>query len=365
MKIAVLNFRDISHPKHGGAEVFLEKLGQEWTESGHEVVFFSPKSNQRYLDLRNEHIKYLQVGNQFTAYNKIPKTVLKENWDLIIDCFNVRGFELQRWKKSFSNPSKSVVLIFQTAEEVWREMTPFPLSYIGRKILEPYWLKKYIGYEIITICQSNVKALEKFGLNTFKVIEPGFEIDVKHAPALKYNFSSTKSVINIVFCARLVAMKRPFDAIDVVKCLVDEKNVREFVLHVIGDGPLLEKLKRYANSRKVNVVFHGRISDASRNDVYKKSDFVIGTSVREGWGLTISEGAYYGCIPIVYDVAGLRDSSKKAAGFNVPERPEYIAKKIIELLTSVNLEKKVIGNGLESWRETSEKFIEGFDSGAI
>ena len=332
MKIAILNFRNISSAAHGGAEVYLEKIAMEWIKMGHNVTFFSPKTKVRTLSHRNPAINYKEIGNFLTVYGKAPRYVKQEEWDLVVDCINVRGFNVSKWISSVKGSPKHFALIFQTAEEVWNAMLPFPFSFFGRRILEPYWLFKYRKTPVFTICESSAISLKKYGIHNAKVINPGFDFDIKNPPKKSFNIDSNSKTISIVFCARLVAMKRPSHALKTLEILASVDKSRDYILHIIGDGKLRTSLEESSLSRNLNVQFHGKISEAKRNYLYKNSEFLIATSVREGWGLTVSEAAYHGALPVVYDVPGLKDSSRIVGGVTVSESAESIAFRIIELL---------------------------------
>jgi glycosyltransferase involved in cell wall biosynthesis len=277
-------------------------------------------------------------------------------WDLIIDCINVRGFHIDSWIIKFTEQPKYLALIFQTAEEVWDEMLPFPLSTIGRRILEPYWLSKYKKSKILTICNSSAESLIKYGLKDVRVLNPGFEFDPDFESPKQFNISRSDQTVEIVFCARLVGMKRPKDAIDALRSISAMDKSRKYRLHIIGDGKLRKKLEDYAKNLNLSIIFHGRISNYERNSIYSKSHFLIATSVREGWGLTVSEAAYYGCIPLVYDVPGLRDSANLVGGFVVEEDSQKLANKMKEIVGSEKQISNSIGR-IQTWEETAREFL--------
>jgi glycosyltransferase involved in cell wall biosynthesis len=58
----------------------------------------------------------------------------------------------------------------------------------------------------------------------------------------------------------------------------------------------------------------------------------VATSVREGWGLTVSEAALCGTRAVGYDVAGLRDSVAAAGGVLVEPQPRALAGALAQLL---------------------------------
>ena len=40
MNILAYNWRDLAHPRAGGAEVYLQSVAREWVRSGHDVTIF-------------------------------------------------------------------------------------------------------------------------------------------------------------------------------------------------------------------------------------------------------------------------------------------------------------------------------------
>ena len=64
----------------------------------------------------------------------------------------------------------------------------------------------------------------------------------------------------------------------------------------------------------------------------RNSGYNSRTSVKEGWGLIVTEAGSQGTPAIVYDVDGLRDivvESETGVIFNSKNKPEELAKKII------------------------------------
>ncbi len=81
-------------------------------------------------------------------------------------------------------------------------------------------------------------------------------------------------------------------------------------LTIVGDGPERERLERLARDLGVAraVRLAGRVDEAEKTRLLTDSDFLVGTSAREGWGLTVTEAAVRGTPAVVYDVPGFRDS---------------------------------------------------------
>jgi glycosyltransferase involved in cell wall biosynthesis len=84
----------------------------------------------------------------------------------------------------------------------------------------------------------------------------------------------------------------------------------------------------------------------------KRSHIVLVTSVKEGWGLVVTEANSMGTPAIVYNVDGLRDSVKNGVTGLVTSqnKPEDLAKALSTLLGDENKYQKIRQAALESAR---------------
>jgi glycosyltransferase involved in cell wall biosynthesis len=88
------------------------------------------------------------------------------------------------------------------------------------------------------------------------------------------------------------------------------KEVPETRVVIAGEGddrPRLEEITRELGLGGV-VRFTGFISDAEKVDLLQSMWFKVATSVKEGWGLTVTEANACGTPVIASDVPGLRDA---------------------------------------------------------
>lgn len=93
----------------------------------------------------------------------------------------------------------------------------------------------------------------------------------------------------------------------------NQKNIEDFIsmwsilqkqkpawkAYIVGDGPERQNLERFANSLSCkNLFFEGNRKNVA--EYYEKSKFICLTSSYEGWGMVLTEGMAYGCIPVAY-----------------------------------------------------------------
>ncbi len=96
-----------------------------------------------------------------------------------------------------------------------------------------------------------------------------------------------------VTTGRLVQMKRIEVLLQAASMLGDP------VVHVIGDGPLGDRLRTAAASFGLrNTRFHGWIDEAAKRAILLRSAIFVLASYREGWSLATLEAMAHGCLPI-------------------------------------------------------------------
>ena len=73
----------------------------------------------------------------------------------------------------------------------------------------------------------------------------------------------------------------------------------------------------------------GRVSNSERAELLSRAHVLVATSVREGWGLTVSEAAVCGTPSIGYAVPGLVDSVPASGGALVDPNPDALGDALV------------------------------------
>ena len=137
-------------------------------------------------------------------------------------------------------------------------------------------------------------------------------------------------VPTVVFIGRLSANKRPEHAIRAFGLV--RRQLPNAQMWVIGSGPEEARLRKVAGP---GVTFLGRVSEEEKRQYLGRAHALVATSVREGWGLVVTEAAASGTVSIGYDVPGLRDSIGASGGVLTPADPASLATGLVTLLSSV------------------------------
>jgi glycosyltransferase involved in cell wall biosynthesis len=343
LRLLILNWRYLKHPKAGGAEVWTQRLAEGFVLAGNQVTVFTA-----FVRGQPEHevingVTIIRRGNQFTVYMR-AKRYLKNahrKHDVVLDEVNTRPFFAFRFTQL-----PVITMFHQLADDVWDYEMIKPLNYLGRFVLEPLWLRKYRDQHVYALSHSTAKSLQLKGIQKVSVIEPG--VDSMGGEQCEKGLTPTLS-----FLGRLVPSKRPLDAIRAFELLAEK--FPDARLYVIGDGPLRSSLEE---RHTANVQFVGHVDFATRNRILQLSHVLIATSVREGWGMNVTEASIFNTLTIAYDVPGLRDSVSVTKGRLSRESVNDLAAELIEYFEAS--EKATPRRFERTWSEVCVDFEAAF-----
>lgn len=340
MKILMCAWRDLAHPRRGGAEVYTHEVLRRWAADGHEVTLRCAAVAGRPRDEHVDGYRVVRGGSRFSVYRDAARWYRSSDatFDLVIDQINTRPFQCGRWGADVPH----VALAHQVAREVWFAELPLPAALLGRFVLEPRWLAEYRYTPTLTISESSRASLEHYGLQQVSVIPTGCGVVPSISPS-----PSRETTPTLAFIGRLARNKRPDEAIAAFEIV--RRSAPEARLWVIGTGPMEAALRRRAPD---GVEFFGFVDQERKFELLARAHALITTSVREGFGLVVDEAAAVGTPTIGYDIAGLRDSVRASGGTLVDPDPHSLARAICEelpALTAADADRRPLARGTRSW----------------
>lgn len=347
MRILIFNWRDLAHPSAGGAEVYTHQVARHWVSLGHDVSLFCSAGPAMATEDERDGVRILRRGNWFTVYREARQWYSRDGhgqFDVVLDEVNTRPFLCP----DFVTDVPVVALIHQVAREAWGFEFSKPVAFVGRRILEPRWLRRYRDIPTLTVSESSRQSLSSYGLRRVDVIPEGA---TPHGLAV---LPQKEQVPTLAFVGRLAPNKRPDHAIRAF--LLARQALGGSRLWVIGSGPMDDELR---NQIPEGVTFFGWVSDERKFDLMARAHAVLVTSVREGWCLVVSEAASVGTPSIAYDVPGLVDSVPACGGVLVSSTPEAMASEIINTVPSWRDQPPVLpaDTGTAPWSEVSEQIL--------
>ncbi len=338
MRILIFNWKDLAHPAAGGAEVYTEGFARELVKRGHTVTLFVSAVAGRSSDEIVEGVRIVRRGGRLGVYREARRFWQNEGegaFDVVVDEVNTRPFLTPRYVRSVP----VVALIHQLARDVWQYEVPRPVGIVGRYVFEPWWLRSYRSVRVMTDSASSAASFEPYG------IHGAHPLPIGAAPIARPDVEKERRP-TVVFLARLVESKRPHH---VVKAFADVLNeFPEAQLWMIGDGPFRSTVEKLAGP---NVEFFGRVSTIEREERLARAHVLVAASVREGWGLNVSEASACGTPTIGYRAPGLVDSIPASGGHLVDPNPDALA---IALKDFFRGDLEIIANpSLVTWEEVA------------
>jgi glycosyltransferase involved in cell wall biosynthesis len=318
VRILILNWKDLANPAAGGAEVFTEEVARALVGRGHSVTLHAAEVDGRPARETVGGVEIVRAGGRLGVYRAARRFWSQRghgSFDVVVDEINTRPFLTPRWVRG----TPVVALIHQLAREIWFSETPIPVALLGRYVLEPRWLRAYRDVPALTVSESSAESLRRqHGWRDVTVIPEG---STPHpVPDVLREREPT-----VLFLGRLVAMKRPDHAIEAFALL--RQSLPSARLWMIGDGPLAARL-RAQEAPGVQVL--GRVE---RDELLRRTaaaHVLVATSVREGWGLNVSEAAACGTPAIGYRVPGLVDSVPASGGLLVDPDPAVLGRALVD-----------------------------------
>ncbi|MFH1367124.1 MAG: glycosyltransferase [Patescibacteria group bacterium] len=305
-KILILNWRDIKNPKMGGAEIVSHELAKNWVKKGVAVTFFAAAYPDGLKEEVIDGVRIIRKGRPWTVHFmawRYYKKYFQGKFDLVIDEINTIPF----FTPLYVLPEKKIAFIHQLAREVWWYEFPFPLNIIGY-LLEPLYLKFYRRTPILTVSESTKDSLKKisFEKNPIFVMREGVNFTPLSSLAEKEKNPT------FIFLGRLNKSKRIEHIIKALEIII--RDFPETKLWLVGraTSSYQKKINNVIHKLKLenHVKLLGYLPEAQKRERLSRAWALILTSVREGWGLVVSEAAACSTPSVVYKIPGLVDSVK-------------------------------------------------------
>jgi glycosyltransferase involved in cell wall biosynthesis len=290
-------------------------------------------------------VRIVRSGRQWTVHLKAFQRYrgrLRRDFDLVIDEINTMPFFTPLWAGI-----PTLTLIFQLARDVWWYESKFPMSALGF-LAECFYLIPYRKTNTVTISRSTESDLRN---RRFRGVIAVIPIGVEPGAATQRNDSS---IPLLLYVGRLAPSKRVDHVVRAFA--IFRQAVGAGRLHIVGGGDsrYTDSLRRLVDKLALHedVTFAGRLPKVDRNRLMSEADALLMASVREGWGLVVTEANSYGTPAIVYDVPGLRDSVRhEQTGLVVGRSPQAMADGMVRLWTDATLRAR-LGDAARTWSQS-------------
>ena len=317
------------NPVLGGIERVTDVLTKEFIKRGYNIFYLCEKidTSERYLLEYKYPAKLYQFPNHglFDDEENVcfyKKLQTRLDIDIVINQRGLGGYyngilpitQAKLVCVIHSVPDGDVTLFLNKIVDF--SVPPFASfkRFIKRNVsflITNHWRRKLlketkIKYNDLAIYSNAIVTLSKKCIRMMETL-----IDVPHTSIIisipNPNTFKIENELNlktkvILYVGRLSkAEKEPLRLLKIWKRL--HKKHKEWCLKIVGDGEERKKMYDYVKEHSLNnVYFEGRQLNVAK--YYKEASFVCLTSNFEGWGMALTEGMQYGCIPFTFNNFG-------------------------------------------------------------
>jgi glycosyltransferase involved in cell wall biosynthesis len=297
--VLFVNWRDITHPEGGGSERYVHRMAEGLAGAGLRVSMFCAAHDRAPADEVVGGVHVVRRGGRLSVYPRALLHVLRHRPRLVVDVQNGLPFG-----STLVTRSPVVVLVHHVHREQW----PIVFGRIGGAI--GWWLESVLAPRLyrrsryITVSSATAEELRELGVDgdRLSLVRNG----VEPAPPVRSVPSATP---RLVVLGRLVPHKRVEHAIEVVARLRNRwPGLR---LSVVGEGWWDAELRARADELAVTdlVDFTGHVDEQTKHEELARAWVHLCPSVKEGWGLVVTEAGSHRVPTVGYRSAGgLRES---------------------------------------------------------
>jgi glycosyltransferase involved in cell wall biosynthesis len=301
-RVDVVAWRDLDDAEAGGSELHAHEILTRWADAGIDVRLWTSRVDGAARAIRRSGYTVNRRAGRYAVFPRTAVAGFRHKigfGDGLVEIWNGMPFFSPIWSRC-----PRVVFLHHVHAEMW-DMTLSPslarLGYgIEHRVAPPFYRRS----QIVTLSDSARDDLVRrlhLSRDRITVVPPG--IDDRFTPG-----GTIAPHPFIVAVGRLVPVKRFAWFVQAMVALKERQPGLEAML--VGEGyerPELEALVSEAGAGEW-LSLPGRVSDGELVDLYRRAWLVCSTSVREGWGMTITEAAACGTPAVATRIAGHEDA---------------------------------------------------------
>ena len=362
-RVHMLAWRDLDDVEAGGSEVHAAEVARLWSEAGVEVVMRTSFAQGHPPRAERDGYSVIRKAGRYLVF---PRAALSEathrygRRDALVEIWNGMPFFSPLWVRG-----PSVVFLHHVHADMWKMVLPPKLALIGDTLESRIAPKIYGRSRMITLSPSSKAEMVDIGFrdHLVDVVPPG--IDPRFAPG------GTRSANPLVVgVGRLVPVKR-FDRL-IRAVVAARRSAPDLELVLVGTGPDREELESLVQTLHAEafIRFAGRVSDDELVALYRQAWVVGSTSVREGWGMTLTEAAACGTPAVASRIPGHVDAIADGQSGLLADDDAEFARLLARVTTDASLRARLQSGALEhadqfTWSNTATRIMESLAHEAL
>jgi glycosyltransferase involved in cell wall biosynthesis len=301
-RIDVVAWRDFDDPEAGGSELHANRVMSAWSRAGLDLsMTTSSVPGGRPMIRRNGYRVVRRAGR----YSVFPRTMLSGALgrigagDGLVEIWNGMPFFSPLWAHC-----PSIVFLHHVHAEMWKMVLPTGMAECGYAIEHRAAPPVYRRSRIVTLSASSKQEIVqrlRIPAGRVSVSPPG--VEPQFSPA-----GERSDVPLVVAVGRLVPVKRFHLLIEALVAMKHDHPDLEAV--IAGEGyerPALEDLIRRRGAESW-ISLPGYLPDETLVRLYRRAWVLASSSLREGWGMTVTEAGACGTPSVVSSISGHQDA---------------------------------------------------------
>jgi glycosyltransferase involved in cell wall biosynthesis len=359
-EVLIFTWRDTTHPQGGGSEVYVEECARRLAREGRRVTIFCADHGQAPRDEVREGVRFVRRGRWWSVYLWAAVYHLRGAFgphDVVIDVQNAIPF----FTPLFSG-RPVVVLVHHVHREQWGMLFGRLVSRVGWWVESRLAPRVYRRCAYVAVSSATKVDLVNLGVDPERiaVVRGGTLADLAHQ-------STRSEEPTIAYLGRLVPHKRVellFEAAAALRERFPTLRVR-----VIGRGGWEGRLRATCEALGLAdmVSFEGFVSHSEKLRHLAQAWVVALPSVKEGWGLAVTEAAAMATPSVAFRVGGLQESIIDGeTGLLAGTAPEFVSA-LEALLSSPPLRERMgqaarARSAMFSWDDSTTDLAAVLDS---
>jgi glycosyltransferase involved in cell wall biosynthesis len=302
-RIHVLAWRDLDDVEAGGSELHIHEVARLWAAAGLEVTMRTSWAQGQPSEAIRDGYRVIRRAGRHIVFPRAAAAELFRRTgprDVLVEIWNGMPFLSPVW-----NPGPRVIFLHHLHAEMWSMTLGPKLGALGelfeRRVAPPLYRRSAIA----TLSESSKRELVGelgFSPHRVTVVHPG--VDPRYSPGGRPESPAPL----VVAVGRLAPVKR-YDAL-VRAAHAARRLVADLRLEIVGEGferPLIESVVDELDAGAW-VTLRGSVTEAEKIDLYRRAWIIASASVREGWGMTLTEAAACGTPAVATGIAGHQDA---------------------------------------------------------
>jgi glycosyltransferase involved in cell wall biosynthesis len=296
-RVHVIAWRDLDDPGAGGSELHITELARRWVAAGAEVTLTAAAVPGLPSDTWRHGIRVRRRGGPLTVYarNALDEIVRRNGpCDGLVEVWHGVSFLAPAWTRV---PTIGIAHHVHTGQ--FAMVLPRPLAAAARFLEARVYPRLYRRTPLVTLSDSVKDEFVALGYDPagLTVVSPG--VAGHFGPGARR--ADHPLVISV---GRLMPQKNAGALVDVLVRVRARHPGLEAVL--VGDGP--ERAAIEAQVAQAGAAgwlrVAGRVGDDELVDLYRRAWVLASASLKEGWGMTVTEAGACGTPAVVTRIPG-------------------------------------------------------------